>query len=315
MNQYKLNLTIHEKQVLDVLGDCNCIIAGGFCLTKAQVLHGIQSSYNDIDIFFLDTPSFDKAHTMFIKHKKFRGGYDSAHAITFEFYFETDGLFSMEVMSQTIRIQLVKPFDMTDKENYETFEELVDDFDINNSKYFSVYPWTDIYTSQPKSCLTSLSISPQTNLGFFILHRVSKYHAEKSINLPNDPKENQRLLDFIKSPTNPYDMTRSNYDEPPGGFKQLLDSHFNSFLCMVYNSESELSKMITRGINNGEPEYLSLSKYLIGKGGGFKHSNFLFDYYFGRGGKWDIEMMDGEGLTKRPKVNKRIQEIYPELLL
>ena len=186
-----------DKAILQKLEGIELIIAGGSVVTSVQHSIGKLASKNDdIDLFFLNDTEFKKGLVIFQKSSTLL--YDSKYSWSFQFNGK--------------KYQLIKP----SIGNYNNFKELIDDFDLNNSKWFSIYPFSYGYSRESLQTLHHISIGNNNkifddNINYNVLERILKYIDQKKMDWPRSSRDQQLIADLILYDKDEY-YNKSNMD-------------------------------------------------------------------------------------------------------
>ncbi len=183
---YKLNNML--KPLLPLLKDANAMLAGGSCLTRVQIQHSIISENSDYDFFFENEQDYQKVIKRIKRHQKdFTDKFDGktkAHVglqIMFNDKYITESYsneFTTTWQHCGIIFQLIKM--------YKPHERQIEEFDLDNSKYWSFYPFDTIETNQDKDTLYNIKIG---KVDFKGINRMMKYHQNKRININSKMEE------------------------------------------------------------------------------------------------------------------------------
>lgn len=192
---YKINLRIPRMK--ELCKDVDCMLAGGSCLSEVQKTFGIRSSYDDLDFFFEDEKNFKKMVQNIDKLKKIvnTGATLMFHDISLQY--ETKNALTYNFFNTTI--QLIKIF--------KPFKKTIRDFDNNNAKFYSFYPFDVVQTEQPEITLREFSTNKLSYVG---VHRLCKYVTQKNINADVFVEE---IIDMLNNPKEEYYAEKLYDDE------------------------------------------------------------------------------------------------------
>jgi flavodoxin len=312
----------HNQKLFDALKHLNVVIAGGYCLTKVQALHGnFLSKASDIDVFCVDDNTYQK--TVEAADKIAHITFESEAAVTYRINHDDPG---PEVDASTI-FQLIKPT-KNGKQLYKNFTELIEDFDLNNSKYWSISPFDTIYTKQDNRKLFEISCSKK-EWNYHFVGRILKYHNQKHLVLPYDNNFIHDVVEIAKRKNQSvFKLERSNYNKIDTEMKKYLQNALFNMISLVYKKRHPAAVKISREITSGNSEYLHLEEIFqenIHNAVSFgEHSNFLFDYWLQENYHKEIqeefELISGvgprlENVDFFKRNTKKVKELFPELLL
>jgi hypothetical protein len=177
------------------------MIAGGSCLVEAQMSQGIKSTYNDIDIFVDTQELFEKVSEVLRGQGRH---FESKHALNFTLYDSPEQDFSSvddpfdDLPAETsaeFQVQVIKP-------RRKSYQNIIDNFDLNNSKYWTFWPYDVIESDQPEETLTVISPAFKK---YNALFRIMKYVRQKNMTLPNSESFNRYLWDLCFEPKKEYE--------------------------------------------------------------------------------------------------------------
>lgn len=211
-------------------------IAGGSVLSSVQDTKGITTKFNDLDLYFETSIDHKKAYDILNAKTK-----EDNHTEPLDFLNDlSDGFISSgpvvyeqlsnsacteykvdDTTIQLIKLQFGKP------------EILVKLFDLDNSKYWSYYPFNKAYTEQDEDTLYNLKTDYIDN--FWAVERISKYFIQKSINFD---KYNNELFNVILNDSIDYEAINLNYDRLQHKDKTLSLKFLN--FCAVSDSFLQL---------------------------------------------------------------------------
>ncbi len=211
-------------------------LAGGSVLTSVQLSEQIKSKYNDLDLYFGTQKDFDLAF------KIIKTNIDTVHEVLKEQEIPKDELWSQlqDIAMVNIDSPNAVSFDINDiklqfiRMNFGTPQEIIKDFDIENSKYWSYYPFETAQTYQNKDTLYNLKTSWIDN--YFCLQRVQKYSDQKSLCIDEYTED---LFDNIMTDNIDFQVHNSNYiipDSEEKGYKIKylgLSLQFSKFIDLV----------------------------------------------------------------------------------
>ena len=304
-----------HQPIFDAMKHLDVIIAGGYCLTRVQALHGnFLTRSSDIDIFCLDNKNFQEALTAGLKVGHITHQTDTAVSMRLE----PKQVPGPETENSPI-FQIIKP----PKRAYTSFNELVEDFDFNNSKYWSVPPFDVIHTNQDNKRLFQISCSKR-KWNYHFIGRILKYHGQKHLILPNDV---DKFVDLIKRENlDVFQRDRNNYVSTTEDVKKHYEGSLFKMIALLYFKKHPASHIITKEINVGCTGYIHLEKIFQNNvhNNTMPVSNFLFDYWLQKEYHDDIAAgndfissvgpaLENVDYFKRNK--KKVQKFYPELML
>ena len=179
-----ISLEGYDKDLLQELKGIDFIVAGGAVVTSVQHSIGkLASKSADIDLFFISEDEFTKARNIMMNKTTFL--YDSKYSESFQ--------------HQNQKYQLIKP----KLGNHDNFKELLDDFDLNNSKWFSIYPFDYGYSREGLETLHHISIG-KTNpkrydehITYTDLFRILKYINTKKLDWPRSSRDQVLISNLI----------------------------------------------------------------------------------------------------------------------
>jgi len=154
-------------------------IAGGSALTLAQRSADIDSMFSDIDVYFYTKEDYQKAREItnsYIdkKEEKKLSGDLLFEIVNCYLAYSNERLDCFYIDGQ--EVQYIKM-------NFGSSEKITDEFDLYNSRYWSFYPFEEVYTKQKKDTLYNIKTKKYNN--FFTLQRVKKYQVNKHIDPSN----------------------------------------------------------------------------------------------------------------------------------
>ena len=320
--EYKKTFPLKDEKyqvIFDAFKSLDVVIAGGYCLTKVQALYGnFLSLANDLDIFCLDDNTYQNALTAAETIGHILNETDSA--VTFSLEPER---FPMPRAKAMTIYQIIKP----PKKAYLSFDELIEDFDLNNSKYWTHAPFDTIYTKQDNRKLFEIS-SSKKKWNYHFLGRILKYHNKKHLVLPTDDTFTENALEIIKRKNkNVFKLDRSNYKVLDKNVEEHLENNLFSFILEMYKEIHPISYSITSEIKKGSVKFLFLERIFknnIHRAFEYPASNFLFDYWMQK--EYHIETSEEWGLVASVGTRlenaeffenniKKVKKVYPELLL
>ena len=169
--KYKHYLKILPDNIIKVLSECNTMLAGGSCLSLIQRSVGVPSSFNDLDFYFETEEDYQITYN---KLQEEKNRMNNAQKL-FSYDYQTEFAYTMVIDGE--EIQLIKIF--------KPFKETIADFDIENSKCWSFYPFDNVQTNiDTKTLTTELQIKSTTkNIG--LVSRMLKYKSKKGLNISN----------------------------------------------------------------------------------------------------------------------------------
>ncbi len=176
-----------DSEILQIrhLLDNSCIIAGGSVLESVQLNNKIDGFSSDVDIWFETQKDYEKMVEKFNKYSlnnpmpRAKGWmpfekHNEDNKSNISMSYETD--FASTWVWNSTNLQLIKPKNLYEKA---TFKEIVDNFDLDNSKYWCEYPFTESITLNPIEEAQNLSFSGA--ITFTLLQRLTKYINNKSM--------------------------------------------------------------------------------------------------------------------------------------
>jgi len=290
------------------LDSLDCIVAGGYCLSKVQRLYGnLASEYNDIDVFVLTQESYNEVHKVLSKLGVL--DYDTILAASFTV---------QEIGQMRQSVQLIKPF-----RDVSSYDELIEDFDLDNSKYWTYAPWNKIYTKQANTRLHVVTPNKKVKWNYHFLERMLKYQNEKKLQLDFD--QYPQLLGLIKSTNKErYNMGPTEYN-PKDQTKYHLDNVLLEMIKEVLKTRNQISKKIDKETQMGKAGYMHLQRIMERSHDMLSLSSvsiFLFDYWAqeechtAKGN--DLVVALGAKLSSKKYYLAnlgRVKRTYPELLL
>lgn len=225
-------------------------IAGGSILSSVQKTFNITSHYNDIDVYFETEEDFKRAELILLneiileeerakkakEEKKAKNlfndfddfdDYDADDLDDFDDYnefrkiikeYETKNAILYDTSG--VKLQFIKM-------NYGIPEQIVDKFDLENSKYWSLFPFNEAFTLQPIDTLYKISTNYINN--FWVVNRIKKYVCEKSLDADAYAEQ---LFDIML--TNNIDYTTFNSDYLIHGNPAKYDRKFFSN-CLYFD--------------------------------------------------------------------------------
>jgi len=289
----------NELSFLKVLKGIDVVAAGGWALSEAQLSIGKTSHYNDIDIFCLTQEVFEKACKALQKD----------HPGT-----SYDTLYARNIMIGQIKVQVIKPSGAT------SHDTLIENFDLDNSKYWSRYPFTHICTYQPMKTLHDISISGK--MSYFLLARIFKYTQRKNLSIDAIPKE--IVNGFLQQ--SKYDVPMIEYETNARGITQSsiyesVNMDVMDFLMYLFRTSPDVIHEFRKLAYSGDIRLLGM-KPLFENICDFIPGNFLFDYWAcdisgpetpGFVGGDFRELYTNEDFFNRTK--EKVARYYPEALL
>ncbi len=211
IKKYRINLLNQNKYVkkfIKLLNDnCNFYIAGGSVLSHVQQLKNIPSRYSDIDIYFYTDKDFE------IAEKILNESVDSD-----EFVNEVEGLFGDNLFDKKISFINNTKFAKTaeiDGEQIQlikktgTPEEITAEFDIDNSKYWSLFPFETAFTYQSEITLKKLLVNEKILNNYYVIQRMSKYSTTKGLSVEH---YYDKLFNYIFKDDISYERLNMNYE-------------------------------------------------------------------------------------------------------
>ena len=315
--EHDYNKDPQVQELINHIDGYKCIIAGGYPLSKVQRLYGnLASRYNDIDIFCSDQKEYDKI----IKEVETFAtlNFDSTNAKSYRVTPK-----QIHPANAEFKFQVIKP-----NPKVKTLEELVENFDLNNSKYWLEAPWNKIYTNQDNSKLHMISPSDNIKWNYQFLGRMLKYMGTKQMKLPDDTEFCKNLGVLFMNQTKEV-YTFKSYNGTKNPDSSALDTQVFDMLDVLHKEAHRVAWNIQKDINQGKSSYLHLEK--IFQSNNFRASNFggsvdnfLFNYWMQKQYFDDIQkgedLIGGIGAKLENeyfyKSNvKKVQKHFPELLL
>jgi hypothetical protein len=238
-----------SNNVLSVLKRLkNSYIAGGWALSSVQRAKNIESKYSDVDLYFHTENDYlyavDFLNKAIQKSKIVVGNWTVENPSMYLNY-ETDLARTYTIFGT--EIQLIKTY-------FGNPESVTAKFDIDNSKYWSYFPFTVAHTNQPESTLYKIKTDKSNN--FFCLQRIKKYYTEKQI----DPEN--IFESVIKT------ISRDNIDFQRRGSDYDTDSEIN--LKIDYLNVFIDNKKFIELLNKSKINYEIFKN---------SHFNYYGDYY------------------------------------
>ncbi len=291
-----------SKEVLSLFEDLQVdfFLAGGFVLTEVQKSQGIQSTSSDIDVYFYTEEDYDKAYNITqdyidVLNKDIK---DFTQNIYIQSTSTSDTI-DLSTKIQLVNFQYGKP------------EKLTKDFDLNNSRYWSYFPFTEAWTFQDKDTLRYLKTSMYKNV--FTMKRIHKYKEQKNISSDN---YTERCYDVIMN--NTYEFDNISYDQ--GITKESKENE-----KMIYFNALISCDVFIEYLNNHKaPDYKGMFKgntFLVHHEHLVNIDNPLALFYMYKAReiyskKYHYKNKYNQEETKIKENNmKQIQKDYPEVLL
>ena len=287
--KYRTPLLADKIVKLDFFKDIKHLLAGGSCLSAVHKSLGRKSKSRDFDFFFEDKSEFNKAVKAFSKIEDANVYYESEQALTINY--------------AHLRIQLIKIF--------RPFNETITSFDLNNSKYFSVWPFDEVSTQENKSTLYDISLPAKATFNTVV--RVLKYHDDKDIHINELFPE---IFEMLKNPKDEhfedamyagivYDGTKES------GLKirnkvmifALMNSQFSEYVVIREKMQDILPYW---ELHDNEMQSLASSQVPLVK------------WYVSKEIDNDFGWIDSEIATKYEpdiKLQKYVEKYFPELVL
>jgi len=176
--QTRINL---PPTLAGVLKTSKGMIAGGYCISTLQARAGIQSQWNDIDVFFEYQNEYDHAF-----HKLQENGY----RVTYE----NELSVQLQYRGFDKTVNLVKII--------QSHKDTIKRFDFKNAQFWCMYPFKQIESNfTPKGVqylLTHLKLN-EPELTLQKIMRMEKYRRNKLLNM--EQYEDQIIQYFLKYKT------------------------------------------------------------------------------------------------------------------